>query len=126
MYGFEKRITELTTLNQCILSVYGWGSGENYLYAERRPCTRFLLPNIVLQDWQKKEYRDSILENPPMAIIYQTLDTDMDIKSFESQVINLNKIIKNCYVQDVVEKVIYLPRYKNTKDLKNCIKVNSI
>jgi hypothetical protein len=79
-----------------------------------------------LQDWQKKEYRDSILENPPMAIIYQTLDTDMDIKSFESQVINLNKIIKNCYVQDVVEKVIYLPRYKNTKDLKNCIKVNSI
>lgn len=126
IYGYEEKVKQLTTPDQCILSVYGWGSGENYLYSERRPCTRFFLPNIVLQDWQKKEYKDSILENPPMAIIYQTVNSDMNIPGFESEVIDISKIVKNCYVRDAQESVIFVPKVRNLRDLKNCVKVNSI
>jgi len=124
--GFEKRIAEITTKNQCVLSVYGWGVGENYLYSGRRPCTRFFLPNIVLQDWQEREYKNSIIENPPAAIVYQIKGVDVDIQKFESEIINIKKIVKNCYIQDVVENVIYVPKTKNAADLKICIKDNSI
>lgn len=124
--GFEKRITEITTKDQCILSVYGWGVSENYLYSMRKPCTRFFLPNMVFQDWQKKEYARDVVENPPAVIIYQTASADTDIQKFESEVININKIVKNCYVQDMVENVIYIPKTNNTTNLKICIKTNSI
>jgi hypothetical protein len=123
--GFERRITELTTKDQCVLSVYGWGVSENYLYSRRRPCTRFFLANIVLLDWQKKEYAKSILENPPAAIAYQTSGSDLDYPKFELEVINLSKIIKNCYVQDTEEKILYIPKTRNSVDLKNCVKANS-
>jgi hypothetical protein len=125
-YGFEKRIEELTTKDQCILSVYGWGVSENYLYSRRRPCTRFFLPNIVNQDWQKKEYARDIMENPPAAIAYTTVETDMDIQKFQTEVINISKIIKNCYVQDNKEDLIYLPKAMNIVDLRKCIIANSI
>ncbi len=125
-YEFEKRIGELTTKDQCVLSVYGWGSGENYLYSERRPCTRFFLPNIVTQDWQKKEYAKAIIENPPAVIVYQTKGSDMDIQKFESEVINISKMIKNCYIKDSIEEVVYIPKTKNVEELKNCIRTSGI
>jgi len=120
-YGFEKRIGELTTKDQCILSVYGWGVSENYLYSMRRPCTRFFLPNIVIQDWQKKEYARDIMENPPALIVYRTIDSDMDINKFESEVIDINMIVKNCYIQDKVEKIIFVPKVDDVLQLKNCV-----
>jgi hypothetical protein len=124
--GLERRITELTTKDQCVLSVYGWGVSENYLYSERRPCTRFFLANIVREDWQKKEYAKDIMENPPTIIAYQTSGADMNIQKFESEVINISKIIKNCYVQDTVENTIFIPKTKNIGGLQNCVKANSI
>ena len=124
--GFEKRITELTTKDQCVLSVYGWGVSENYLYSGRRPCTRFFLANIVSQDWQKKEYARDVIENPPAVIIYQTGAADMDIQKFESKVINISKIVQNCYIQDAKEGTVYIPKLKNVEDLKSCVKNNSI
>ena len=124
--GFERRIAELSTKDECVLSVYGWGVSENYLYSERRPCSRFFLVNIIRLDWQKKEYAKDIVENPPAVIAYRTSGADLDIKKFESEVLNISKIIKNCYVQDMIEKVLYVPITKDIGNLKNCVKANSI
>jgi hypothetical protein len=124
--GLERRITELTTKDQCVLSVYGWGVSENYLYSERRPCTRFFLANIVREDWQKKEYVKDIIENPPAVMAYRTSGADLDVTKFESEVVNISKIIKNCYVQDTIESMIFIPKTTNIGDLKNCINANSI
>jgi hypothetical protein len=124
--GFERRMAELTTEDQCVLSVYGWGASENYLYSERRPCTRFFLANIVKEGWQNNEYAQSILNNPPAAIYYRTNASDMDVGKFESEVIDISNIIKNCYVEDTVENVIYIPKIKNDDEgLKRCIKSSS-
>ncbi len=123
--GFETRMTELTAKDQCVLSVYGWGASENYLYSKRRPCTRFFLANIVKEGWQNNEYAQSILDNPPAAIYYRTNASDMDVGKFESEVINISNIIKNCYVKDTVENVIFIPKMKNNDDLKNCVKASS-
>jgi hypothetical protein len=92
----------------------------------RRPCTRFFLANIVTQDWQKKEYAKDIMENPPAVIYYRTGGADMNIQKFESEVINISKIIKNCYIKDSIEEVIYIPKTKNVEELKNCIRTSGI
>ncbi len=123
IYDSEKRITELTTKDQCILSIYGWGASENYLYSGRRSCTRYFLPNIVVQDWQKQEYKRSIQENPPAAIIYQTNGSDMNIEKFESEVINLSKITRNCYKSDIEVSSVFVP--KDTNSLITCVRDNS-
>ncbi|BCX14786.1 MAG: hypothetical protein KatS3mg088_469 [Patescibacteria group bacterium] len=125
VYDFEERITDITTNDQCILSVYGWGAGENYLYSGRRSCTRFFLPNIVREEWQREEYRSSILKNPPAAIIYQTNASDMDVKRFEYQVINIGNIVNNCYKRDIENNEIFVPAVLNINDLRECIKDNS-
>lgn len=123
VYDSEKRVTEITTKDQCVLSVYGWGVGENYLYSKRRPCTRYFLPNITIKDWQREEYRKSIQENPPAAIIYQTNDSDMDINKFESEVINISKIVENCYKTDIKVASVFVP--KDAEFLKDCVLLNS-
>ena len=123
IYDSEKRIAQITTKDQCILSVYGWGAGENYLYSGRRPCTRYFLPNIAIRDWQKDEYGKSIQENPPAAIIYQTNGADLDIEKFESEVINIDKIVKNCYQPDIEVPVVYVP--KDSNSLNTCVIDNS-
>ncbi len=126
----ENYINSKIDENSCILSVYGWSTGETYLNAIRRPCTRFFLANIVLKDWQEKEYRDSILNNPPAAIIYATAGADMNVKQFEEEVINLTKIIDRCYVLDplytkysFLELNLYFPSYSHTQ-LQTCVKQN--
>jgi hypothetical protein len=123
--GFEKRIAELTTKDQCVLSVYGWGASENYLYSGRRPCTRYFLTNIVREDWQKKEYAEAIVKNPPAVIYYRIKASDMDTNKFESEVINISNIINNCYVNDEIEKVLYVPKIKDEKELRKCIETST-
>jgi hypothetical protein len=125
VYGFERRITELTAKDQCVLSVYGWGTSESYLYSERRPCTRFFLANIVLLDWQKREYAKEIIENIPAVITYQIVGADMDVEKFESEAINVSKIVKNCYKQDSKEKILYVPKINDVEILRDCIKTNA-
>ncbi len=122
LYGYIKSQTKSTS---CILSVYGWGVGKTYIYAQRRPCTRFFLANITVEDWQKKEYRESIQRNPPEAIVYSTEGADMNVAQFEQEVINLTQIIKKCYEPDSQYLNLYFPRYPK-EQLKICVKQNSL
>lgn len=117
-------ISEHFSKDECILSVYGWGVGQTYFYSQTRPCTRFFLPNIVNQDWQKREYKNTIFENPPAAIVYTEDGADMNIKRFEKEVINLSSILAFCYKQDLSYKDLYLPKVEKGR-LKECITVNS-
>lgn len=120
-------ITKLKTQtkkNECIVDIYGWGVGTTYLYAERKPCSRFFIVNLVVRDWQILEYKKSIANGMPAAIIYNPRAGDLDSNRFENTVINYPKILKNCYNQDKEEQTLYWPRFSGDK-LKNCINDNS-
>ncbi len=127
----EDYIAEKTSPTSCVLSVYGWGAGEIYYYAQRRPCTRFFLVNIVVEEWQKKEYRESILQNPPQAIVYTQGGADMEVAQFEKEVVNLARIIDQCYQPDpqytgssMMHPTLYFPRYQSD-ELKACLRENA-
>lgn len=125
----EKYIASKTTVDDCIMSVYGWKSTETYLYSERKPCTRFILPNIIVADWQIKEYREAILNNPPKVIVYSVGGADMDVENFEKIVINFSQILGKCYKQDFTYTTsrhwpfvkLYFPIFVGD-DLKVCLK----
>lgn len=129
----EKFIKEKTRPNDCILSIYG-GRSEMYLYTERKPCTRFLLPNIVITEWQMKEYRQSIINHPPQVIIYTQQGSEMNHSEFEQKVINIPNVLKYCYKQDFTythsntsfgyDFQLYFPIFSG-EQLKQCISENS-
>lgn len=129
---FEDYINAHTGPSSCILSVYGWGVGETYFYAQRRPCSRFFLPHLVLVEWQKKEFRESILQNPPQAIVYTQEGADLDVVRFEKEVIDFSRIIERCYRLDSEyptysswQRHLYFPRFQDDQ-LKSCIKQDSL
>jgi len=127
---FEDYIASKTNKNSCILSVYGWSVGETYYYAQRRPCTRFFLTNMVVEGWQEEEYRKSILKNPPQAIVYTQSGANLEVARFEREVINLTQIIGQCYQPDsqhtgssVMYPTLYFPRFSGDR-LKVCLQQN--
>lgn len=121
----EKYIATKVNEDGCILSVYGWGVGDTYYYSQRKPCTRFFLANIVTQDWQRTEYRESILRNPPHALVYTPLGADMNIIWFEQSVINLSKIKDQCYVPDTHYPHLFFPKYQSN-ELTECVSQNAL
>lgn len=129
---FEDYINSKTSKNSCILSIYGWSVGETYFYAKRRPCTRFFLPNLVGLESQKKEYRESILRDPPQAIVYTQMGADLDVDRFEQEIINFRQIIDSCYRLDLQytnyspwSRNLYFPLFVG-EQLKTCIKQNAM
>jgi hypothetical protein len=129
IYDFEKEIISKTSKDDCILSVYGWKSSEAYLYSQRRPCSRFVVANMVYLDWQKEEYRASLIKNPPQVIVDSGAE-DISIPDFEKNVLNLTKILKECYILEITSNEygrysakLYFPKYPREK-LKSCFQNN--
>jgi len=126
---FESYISSKISKNDCILSVYGWKSSETFLYTRRKPCSRFVVPNMIYLPWQREEYRLDLIKNPPQAIVDSGIE-DIDIAYFEKEVLNLSKVLKECYTLDTTftdngryPTKLYFPKSSREK-LKACFQEN--
>ncbi len=127
----ENYIKSKTSIDDCMLSLYGWKSPEPHLYSMRRPCSRIIHANMVNTPQQEIEYREAIFKNPPAVIVYSLAGADMDVLKFDREVINFTKIIKNCYKQDNKYTdngrwplKLYFPIFSG-EALKECVKNNA-
>lgn len=113
--------------DDCILYLYGWHVATAFIYTQHPPCTRFFLPNIVTEDWQRTEYLESVMAHPPAAMIYGRGGADFDIKNFEARVLNFPAILAACYTADAefidfyetFPATLYWAKYQ-AEDLKSC------
>jgi hypothetical protein len=96
----ENQIKANTKPEDCILKVYGWDAGQLYLYSERKPCTRYFLPNLMKYEYKIDEYRSDLVSNPPKVVYYTQANADLNIKRFEDQVFNYTLVLQNCYKED--------------------------
>lgn len=132
-FDIEKEIMKKTDKNDCILHIYGWEVSPTYIYTQRRPCSKYFLTNLLHLIRRRRialEYREQIFNNPPAAIIYNTLDTDFNIDRFEREVMNLPNILLHCYVADPRYKdfkgyffapiTLYWPKTSDKEQLKTC------
>ncbi len=117
----ENFIKSRTRQSDCIIRIYGWGVGTTYFYSSRRPCTRFFLVNILPEKYNE-EYRTSVINNPPVAIIYDLGGADLDTEKFEREVFNFTAVLKNCYQQNAKFTRVYWPKNKSVAERRNCIK----
>lgn len=115
----EKEIMKKTKPSDCIVHVYGWGVGTTYFYADRKPCSRFFLVNLLPDDFYE-QYSSDLVTNPPAAIVYSLAGADIDNVRFEESVFDFPQVLKFCYKNDEIVPSLYLPKL-NKKDLQKCI-----
>lgn len=127
----ENYINSKTSIDDCMISLYGWKSAEAPLYSMRRPCSRIIQANLVNHPLQVIEYREAIFKNPPAVVVYSLAAADMNVLRFDREVINFTEILKKCYKQDNKYTYngrwpleLYFPVYSG-EVLRNCVKNNA-
>ena len=102
----------------CIDVQHGWNVGQQYYYSQRKPCTRFFLTNILPPE-RIPEYQAQLVDNPPAALVYITVLTDLDVDAFEQNIFNFSKVLESCFIQDDEFPTLYWPIFKGEK-LRKC------
>jgi hypothetical protein len=120
-FGMETYIKNNTTKDDCITAAYGWGIGRYYYYSQRKSCSKYFLINILPSN-KHEEYRNELIGNPPKAIIYGTVATDMDVEEFERTVFNFSKVLEDCYKQDNQFKSLYWANFDSEKQ-SSCLQI---
>ncbi len=138
-FNLEAEIMRKVDKKSCILHVYGWEVAASYIYTQRRPCSKYFLAN-ELYNLKKPglfdEYRQDLINNPAAALIYSEGGADIDIQSFENEIINVRKVLEMCYIPDhkfidyklhfFAPVTLYWPKPHLNKDqLKKCWQDNS-
>lgn len=121
--SIENVIKKNTEVSDCIIHIYGWGVGTTYFYADRTPCSRFFLVNLMPPIFYE-EYKTDLISRPPAAIVYTLGGADIDHKRFEDQVFDFTSVIKNCYKPDDELKDVFFPTLKGS-ELSECVKRNA-
>ena len=103
----------------CIESVYGWGVGTAYFYAQRQPCSKYFLAGFV-NPKNKAEYVSDITKRAPAVIVYTQGGADVAVETFEESILNYSLILKKCYSQDRVWSDVYIQDFSGMKQ-SECI-----
>lgn len=116
----ETKIKNNISSSSCIDVQHGWNVGQQYYYANRRPCTRFFITNIIPAE-RIAEYQSQLVNNPPAALIYFTTLTDLNVENFEKNIFDFTKVINNCFIQDDEFPTLYWPAAEGMK-FKECFR----
>jgi len=61
------------------------------------------------------------VSNPPAALVYITVLTDLNVESFEQNIFNFSKVIDACFIQDDEFETLYWPAFEK-REFKECFK----
>lgn len=113
-------IKNQTNPQDCIVYYHAWAVEQAYYYSQRKPCTKFIKPQLIMA-YPKylKEAREELRNNPPKLIYYKADPFIVDIDRFQSEVLNFDKLIERCY-QKTNYQLIYLPKEKDEEKFRRC------
>jgi hypothetical protein len=123
-------IQRSTTDLECTMQVYGWGTASWYYYTRSTPCSRYFLINLLADNESFSEYRNSLQDNPPLAISYGCLQpqcADLEYQAFEERGFPFRRVLNQCY--DLVlnrypyfkREGLYVARMRSKIDQSSCI-----
>jgi hypothetical protein len=120
------RIAQLTTEDDCIQVAYGWAASAAYLYSERDPCSRFVVPPLALDQSRIDELQGDLVENPPSILIVDTAlagETTYPDESGspDSFVFPFEAVAASCYEPVAGEPTLFIPNAKLGIPVSACI-----
>jgi len=120
------RIADLVADDECLQVAYGWAASAAYLYSERDPCSRFVVPPLALDDVRIQELQQDLVRNPAALLVVDSRvsgettyadglgDPDTFVFPFES-------VANNCYEQIPDEPTLFAAPEGFGVDLAACI-----
>lgn len=120
------RIADLTSEDDCIHVAYGWAASAAYLYSERDPCSRFIVPPLALDQTRIDEMQDALIENPPALLLVNgnlagETTYPEESGSPDDFVFPFQSVVNTCYEPVEGEPTLYLPTEASTVALSECI-----
>lgn len=120
------RIAQLTSEDDCIQVAYGWAASAAYLYSERDPCSRFIVPPLALDQTRIDELQDALVDNPPSLLVVDSALVGETTYPEESGspddfVFPFQSVAATCYAPVVGEPTLYLRARESTVALSECI-----
>lgn len=120
------RIAQLTSDDDCIQVAYGWAASAAYLYSERDPCSRFIVPPLALDQTRIDELQDALVKNPPSLLVVNRALVGETTYPEESGapddfVFPFQLVADTCYTPVAGEPTLYLPAKESTVTLSECI-----
>ena len=122
-----QRIEQLTAPEDCIQVAYGWDASSYYLYSNRRPCSRFIVPPLWTNSQLQNELRKELISNPPRILIYdKTVMRESglpgkDGSAFNEEVFPYDRVVSQCYRLVPGTKILFEPRFQFSAETSSCI-----
>lgn len=120
------RIAQLTSEDDCIQVAYGWAASAAYLYSERDPCSRFIVPPLALDQTRIDELQIDLVGNPPSLLVIDSALTGEttypeEVGSPDDFVFPFQSVAGTCYEPVEGEPTLYLPTQEPMVGLSECI-----
>jgi len=120
------RIAELVEDDECIQVAYGWAASAAYLYSERDPCSRFVVPPLALDDARIEELQEDLVGTPPSLLVVDgrvSGETTYDdaLGDPDTFVFPFESVAANCYEQVTEEPTLFVARDGSGVELSACI-----
>ena len=111
----------------CIQNAYGWNSGAAYFYTGIKPCSKYFQLNLIISDHQRlMEFKQSLIDYPPAAIIYEIWSgPDLDWEDFEKRYFPYHSVLQNCYSKSVNSDV-YFAKFRSDNQQHCLMKFSKI
>lgn len=121
-----RKVEELTSPSECIQAAYGWSATANYLYSERRSCTRFVVPPLALDAAYRSAMQQDLIANPPSVIVADRKLADqtalpLSAGTPEAVIFPYEAVLEGCYEGVTGWPTLYVPLSKDPAATGACI-----
>lgn len=105
----------------CLQRAYGWAAGMSYRLNNVPPCSKYFLPNLIVNaPFHQVQYKLELLREPPSVVLYSPgQGSDLDVARFERTAMPWEPVIQTCF-QPVNGTSQFAARLPKT-ELRNCM-----
>jgi hypothetical protein len=120
------RIAEIVGADECIQVAYGWAASAAYLYSERDPCSRFVVPPLALDDVRISELQEHLVRNPPSLLVVDPrlageTTYDDNLGDPDNFVFPFESVAARCYENVPGEPTLFTVPAESSMTLAACI-----
>ena len=114
-------LSTLDALPPCIQRAYGWAAGMSYRLNQVPPCSKYFLPNLIVDaPFHQLQFKLELLRRPPDIVLYSGgSGADLNIEHFENVVMPWQQLLRTCYRQ--IENSTEFHSRLTTSDLRECM-----